>query len=116
MVYNRVSWLHALSKLMKCVAGARGRAGAPVKFSVGEFRRILEPFAEDADHPGAVPGSRPDSTAGSKAVRSTTGVFVRRRSTCCPAHWSVRYGWHLMALLPPKLTAPNRVAVASWAP
>jgi SAM-dependent methyltransferase len=44
MVYNRVSWLNALSKVMKVPLE---HEDAPVlkKYSIGEFRALLEPFA-----------------------------------------------------------------------
>lgn len=44
MVYNRISWLNALSKLMKVPLE---HEDAPVlrKFSIGEFRRLLIGFA-----------------------------------------------------------------------
>jgi ubiquinone/menaquinone biosynthesis C-methylase UbiE len=43
MVYNRVSWLNALSKVMKV---SLEHEDAPVlkKYSIGEFRRLLAPF------------------------------------------------------------------------
>ena len=45
MVYNRVSWLNALSKVMKV---ALEHEDAPVlkKYSIAEFRELLKPFGE----------------------------------------------------------------------
>lgn len=45
MVYNRVSWLNALSKVMKVPLE---HEDAPVlkKYSIGEFRALLQPFRE----------------------------------------------------------------------
>lgn len=45
MVYNRVSWLNALSKVMKVPLE---HEDAPVlrKYSIGEFRTLLQPFSE----------------------------------------------------------------------
>ena len=45
MVYNRVSWLNALSKVMKVPLE---HEDAPVlkKYSIGEFRVLLQPFSE----------------------------------------------------------------------
>ena len=45
MVYNRVSWLNALSKVMKVPLE---HEDAPVlkKYSIGEFRALLQPFSE----------------------------------------------------------------------
>ena len=44
MVYNRVSWLNALSKVMKVPLE---HEDAPVlkKYSIGEFRALLQPFS-----------------------------------------------------------------------
>lgn len=44
-VYNRISWLNALSKLMKV---GLEHEGAPVllKYSVGEFRQLLKGFSD----------------------------------------------------------------------
>ena len=55
MVYNRVSWLNALSKVMKV---ALEHEDAPVlkKFSIGEFRELLAPFSEVRDRSRALPG------------------------------------------------------------
>ena len=44
-VYNRVSWLNALSKLMK-VGLEHDDAPVLLKFSAGEFRRLLARFRE----------------------------------------------------------------------
>ena len=45
MVYNRVSWLNALSKVMKVPLE---HEDAPVlkKYSIGEFRALLQLFTE----------------------------------------------------------------------
>ena len=44
-VYNRVSWLNALSKLMK-VGLEHDDAPVLLKFSIGEFRRCVSGFRE----------------------------------------------------------------------
>src|SRR5205807_10430705 len=44
-VYNRVSWLNALSKLMN-VGLEHDDAPVLLKFSIGEFRRLLSGFRE----------------------------------------------------------------------
>ena len=44
-VYNRISWLNALSKLMK-VGLEHDDAPVLLKFSIGEFRRLLGGFRE----------------------------------------------------------------------
>ena len=53
MVYNRVSWLNALSKVMKVPLE---HEDAPVlrKFSIAEFRQLLAPFATVRDRAGAL--------------------------------------------------------------
>lgn len=43
MVYNRISWLNALSKIMK-VELEHEDAPVLVKYSIGEFKKILSPF------------------------------------------------------------------------
>ena len=54
MVYNRVSWLNALSKVMKV---ALEHEDAPVlkKFSIAEFRELLKPFNESTIVPERFP-------------------------------------------------------------
>src|SRR5262249_22722274 len=44
-VYNRISWLNALSKLMN-VGLEHDDAPVLLKFSIGEFRRLLAGFGE----------------------------------------------------------------------
>ena len=55
MVYNRVSWLNAMSKVMKV---ALEHEDAPVlkKYSIGEFRELLAPFGEARDRSRALSG------------------------------------------------------------
>ena len=45
MVYNRISWLNGLSKVMKV---ALEHEDAPVlrKYTIGEFRTLLAPFGD----------------------------------------------------------------------
>ena len=54
MVYNRVSWLNALSKVMKV---ALEHEDAPVlkKFSIAEFQELLRPFRESTIVPERFP-------------------------------------------------------------
>ena len=58
MVYNRVSWLNALSKVMKVPLE---HEDAPVlrKFSIGEFAKLLTPVQRGADRARAFPGEVP---------------------------------------------------------
>ena len=55
MVYNRVSWLNAMSKVTKV---ALEHEDAPVlkKYSIAEFKELLAPFKRSAHRPRAVSG------------------------------------------------------------
>ena len=57
-VYNRISWLNALGKLMK-VGLEHDDAPVLLKFSIGEFRAARVTFSRGADRPGAVSGEVP---------------------------------------------------------
>ena len=54
MVYNRISWLNGLSKVMKV---ALEHEDAPVlrKYTIGEFQALLAPFAESRIVPERFP-------------------------------------------------------------
>ncbi len=79
-VYNRVSWLNALSKLMK-VGLEHDDAPVLLKFSIGEFRRLaVRVFATCGSCPSAFPSSRGCTAAG--RARSTT-ASSSEPSTCC---------------------------------
>ena len=54
-VYNRISWLNALSKLMK-VGLEHDDAPVLLKFSLGEFRRLLCGFSRRSHRAGALSG------------------------------------------------------------
>ena len=54
-VYNRVSWLNALSKLMK-VGLEHDDAPVLLKFSIGEFRALVGGFSRRADRAGTISG------------------------------------------------------------
>jgi len=94
MVYNRISWLNGLSKVMKVPLE---HEDAPVlrRYSIGEFRRLLEPF----DAVRIVPERFPVASRlhrGWKAVaynRLFVGTF-----NAVPRALVRRYGWHLMGL------------------
>ena len=92
MVYNRVSWLNALSKVMKVPLE---HEDAPVlrKFSIAEFKDLLAPF----DNVVIVPERFPVKSRlhrGWKAVAFNT-MFVGTFNAI-PKPLVRRLGWHLM--------------------
>lgn len=94
MVYNRVSWLNALSKVMKVPLE---HEDAPVlkKYSIPEFRTLVAPFEEARIVPERFPvASRLHK--GWKAV-AFNQVFVGTFNAL-PRSLVRRYGWHLMGL------------------
>ena len=92
MVYNRVSWLNALSKVMKVPLE---HEDAPVlrKFSIGEFKDLLSPFDEVVVVPERFP-VKSRLHKGWKAVAFNT-IFVGAFNTV-PRPLVRRLGWHLM--------------------
>src|SRR5262245_2180872 len=93
MVYNRVSWLNGLSKVMKVPLE---HEDAPVlkKFSIGEFRELLTPFADTRIVPERFP-VKSRLHGGWKGVVFNT-CFVGAFNTL-PRSWVRPLGWHLMA-------------------
>ena len=92
MVYNRVSWLNALSKVMKV---ALEHEDAPVlkKYSIGEFRELLKPFKEVRIVPERFP-VKSRLHKGWKGVAFNT-MFVGTFNAL-PRSWVRPLGWHLM--------------------
>jgi ubiquinone/menaquinone biosynthesis C-methylase UbiE len=93
MVYNRVSWLNALSKVMK-VALEHEDAPCLRKFSSGEFRALLAPFSEVRIVPERFP-VKSRLHGGWKGWAFNTcfvGTF-----NALPRSWVRPLGWHLMA-------------------
>jgi SAM-dependent methyltransferase len=92
-VYNRVSWLNALSKLMKV---GLEHEDAPVlkKFSIGEFRQLLSSFREVRIVPERFP-VRSRLHGGWKGT-VYNGVFVGAFNAV-PRPLVRRFGWHLLA-------------------
>jgi SAM-dependent methyltransferase len=92
-VYNRVSWLHLLSKVMKVPLE---HEDAPVlrRYSIGEFRDLLRGFASVE----IVPERFPVKSRLHKGWKGTlfnlgfVGTF-----NALPRAWVRRYGWHLLA-------------------
>jgi|EndMetStandDraft_3_1072993.scaffolds.fasta_scaffold55638_2 ubiquinone/menaquinone biosynthesis C-methylase UbiE len=93
MVYNRVSWLNAMSKVTRVDLE---HEDAPVlnKYSIAEFRDLLRDFSKVEIVPERFPvASR--LHRGVKAVLFNT-IFVGAFNAL-PKSLVQRYGWHLMA-------------------
>ena len=92
-VYNRISWLNALSKLMKV---GLEHEGAPVllKFSIGEFRRLLGSFRDVAIVPERFPvkSRLHGGWKGTLYNQAFVGTF-----NLLPRTLVRRFGWHLLA-------------------
>jgi SAM-dependent methyltransferase len=92
-VYNRISWLNALSKLMK-VGLEHDDAPVLVKFSIGEFRRLLEGFSAVKIVPERFPVK--SRLHGGWKGALYNGLFVGTFNTL-PRPLVRRFGWHLLA-------------------
>ena len=92
-VYNRVSWLNALSKLMKVDLE---HVDAPVllKFSIGEFRRLVARFREVRIVPERFPVK--SRLHGGWKGAMYNGLFVGTFNAL-PRVLVRRFGWHLLA-------------------
>lgn len=93
MVYNRISWLHALSKVMKVKLEHEDAPGLRL-FSIAEFRALLAPFAETRIVPERFP-VKSRLHGGWKGLVYNT-CFVGTFNTL-PRAWVRPLGWHLMA-------------------
>jgi SAM-dependent methyltransferase len=93
MVYNKYSWLNALSKLMNV---GLEHADAPVlcKYSRREFTDMLRPFR----HLTIIPERFPVPTQLHHGLKATlyNDIFVRLFNAL-PRTWVRPSGWHLMA-------------------
>jgi len=92
-VYNRVSWLNALSKLMK-VSLEHDDAPVLLKFSIGEFRRLLRGFREVRIVPERFPVK--SRLHGGWKGTVYNGLFVGTFNAL-PRALVRRFGWHLLA-------------------
>lgn len=91
--YNRVSWLNALSKLMKVDLE---HEGAPVlrKYSPDEFRRLVDVFPDVRVVFERFP-VKSRLHGGWKGLAFNT--FFVGSFNALPRRWVERYGWHLLA-------------------
>ena len=92
-VYNRISWLNALSKLMK-VGLEHDDAPVLLKFSIGEFRRLLSGFESTTIVPERFPVTSRLHGGWKGAVYN--GLFVGTFNAL-PRALVSRFGWHLLA-------------------
>jgi SAM-dependent methyltransferase len=92
-VYNRISWLNALSKLMK-VGLEHDDAPVLLKFSIGEFRKLLTGFREVRIVPERFPVKSRLHGGWKGAIYN--GLFVGTFNAL-PRSLVERFGWHLLA-------------------
>ena len=92
-VYNRVSWLNALSKLMK-VGLEHEDAPVLLKFSIGEFKALVSGFGDVRIVPERFP-VKSRLHGGWKGLLFNTG-FVGAFNAL-PRSLVRRLGWHLLA-------------------
>lgn len=92
-VYNRVSWLNALSKLMK-VGLEHEDAPVLMKFSAGEFRALLSRFREVRIVPERFPVK--SRLHGGWKGTLYNSMFVGAFNAL-PRPLVRRFGWHLLA-------------------
>ncbi len=92
-VYNRISWLNALSKLMK-VGLEHDDAPVLLKFSIGEFRRLLSGFRDVRIVPERFPVK--SRLHGGWKGALYNGLFVGTFNVL-PRPLVARFGWHLLA-------------------
>ncbi|MEZ5318612.1 MAG: methyltransferase domain-containing protein [Vicinamibacterales bacterium] len=92
-VYNRISWLHLLSKVMK-VPLEHEDAPRLRRYSIPEFRALVAPFARVEIVPERFP-VRSRLHKGWKGAVYNAG-FVGGFNAL-PRAWVRRFGWHLLA-------------------
>ncbi len=92
-VYNRISWLNALGQLMK-VGLEHDDAPVLLKFSIGEFRRLVSGFPKVRIVPERFPVTSRLHGGWKGAVYN--GLFVGAFNAL-PRSLVRRFGWHLLA-------------------
>ena len=92
-VYNRISWLNALGKLMK-VGLEHEDAPVLLKFNVAEFRRLLARFSDVRIVPERFPVK--SRLHGGWKGALYNGLFVGIFNAL-PRRLVRRFGWHLLA-------------------
>lgn len=92
-VYNRISWLNALSKLMK-VGLEHDDAPVLLKFTIGEFKRLVSGFSSVRIVPERFPVKSRLHKGWKGAVYN--GLFVGTFNLL-PRPLVERFGWHLLA-------------------
>lgn len=92
-VYNRISWLNALSKLMK-VGLEHDDAPVLLKLSIGEFRKLLTGFRDVRIVPERFPVKSRLHGGWKGAIYN--GLFVGTFNAL-PRSLVERFGWHLLA-------------------
>jgi len=92
-VYNRISWLNALSKVMK-VGLEHDDAPVLLKFTIGEFRKLLSPFSSVRIEPERFPVK--SRLHGGWKGTVYNGLFVGTFNLL-PRVLVRRFGWHLLA-------------------
>ena len=92
-VYNRISWLNALGKLMK-VGLEHDDAPVLLKFSIGEFERLVSGFSEVRIVPERFPVKSRLHGGWKGAIYNglVVGAF-----NALPRSLVRRFGWHLLA-------------------
>jgi SAM-dependent methyltransferase len=92
-VYNRISWLNALSKVMK-IGLEHDDAPVLLKFSLAEFRRLLIGFRDVRIVPERFPVKSRLHRGWKGAIYN--GLFVGAFNAL-PRSLVERFGWHLLA-------------------
>ena len=92
-VYNRVSWLNALSKIMR-VGLEHDDAPVLLKMTISEFKQLLDQFREVRIEPERFP-VKSRLHGGWKGMLFNT--FFVGTFNAMPKHLVRRFGWHLLA-------------------